>query len=377
MRRPARGRVRRVDQARPGDRDVPRVPVVGLPIGERELHRLRDRVDVFRAVVSERTEIEAVQDLQHLDQDRPLAPEGAGDDLAGAEGSPHGRLEAHPEGRQILPRQEPTFRGVIARDGRRDVAPIERGACGGEPGPATPAARGAVLVRQVAQGPTEIRLDEPLPRPGRSSPRQEDRRRGRPAAVGRLVLADDPRDEGSEREPVPRALDRRLGDLREAEGAEALERGDPGVRGARDDGAQESLGHIPAASVAKELERGPAGPDAEPGNRRHDPALSLVDHDRGDPREARRCPDAPHRDRCRPPRPRRRRCRRPRACDGPPARPAGARRRRRGGCRGPRAGRREPGTWGRSPHADSARPTGRPGVAFLGRSAVDTSRRSC
>ena len=75
---PARGAVGRVDEAGARDLDVARVAVEGLAVGEGELHRLRDRVDVVRRVVPEPGEVDPLEDLEHLEEHRALAPEAAG-----------------------------------------------------------------------------------------------------------------------------------------------------------------------------------------------------------------------------------------------------------------------------------------------------------
>jgi hypothetical protein len=264
---------------------VARISVVGLAVGEGQLHGFGDGVDVLRGVVAERGHVEAVQDLQHLDQHGPLAPEAARDELAGPEGRPHGRLEPHAKLRQVFPREQPALGGVIARDRGRDVAAIEGVAGGGEARhPAGPAG-GTILVGEVREGATEVGLDEALTGARRPASGQEDRRGRRPPPVRGLVVADDPRNEWPHREAVPGALDRRLRDLREPERAEVLERRDPRIRRAGHDRSQEPLRHVPAAPVSEVLERGAARPDPQPGDRRHGAPLRLVEHDRGDSRE--------------------------------------------------------------------------------------------
>ncbi len=58
------------------------IAVIGLPIGEGELHRLDDGVDECRARRTHRAEIEILEERDRLQEDRPLPP---GPDLVHAE----------------------------------------------------------------------------------------------------------------------------------------------------------------------------------------------------------------------------------------------------------------------------------------------------
>src|SRR5262249_58942604 len=116
---PARGPVRGIEQAWAGNRDVAWIAVVGLAIGEGELDRFRDGVDVVRRVVAERGEVDPVQNLQHLKERRPLAPEAAGQDFVGPEPRTLRRLEADTEPGQVLASQEPALSLLVRDEPRR------------------------------------------------------------------------------------------------------------------------------------------------------------------------------------------------------------------------------------------------------------------
>ena len=199
-------------------------------------------------------EIEPVEDLEHLEQHGPLAPEPARPDLVPLERRVLRRLDPDPEVGEVLPGQEAALLPVIADDRLRDVAPVEGLPRRVEPGCPARSSRRAVLVRQVGEGRGEIGLDQPLTDLEGPAPGEKDGRRGRPAAVCRFVLADDLGHEGAEREAVPRQLDGRGGDLREPQGPVTLEGGDPGVGGGRHDRPEQALGNLAAAPGLEQLD---------------------------------------------------------------------------------------------------------------------------
>src|SRR5205807_633737 len=65
-----------------------RVAEVGIAVGERELDRLDETVEVRRGVVAEGFQVEALEQVQHLQLRRALAPEPARRDLVAAERRP-------------------------------------------------------------------------------------------------------------------------------------------------------------------------------------------------------------------------------------------------------------------------------------------------
>src|SRR5438105_3357057 len=65
-----------------------RITVVRVTVGERELDRFDDPVQVRRRIVAERFEVDAVEEVQHLQERRPLAPEAARRDLVASKRGP-------------------------------------------------------------------------------------------------------------------------------------------------------------------------------------------------------------------------------------------------------------------------------------------------
>ena len=88
-----------------GDLRELRVAIEVIPVCERQLERLRDGVDVLRGVVAHPLEIEAPQERERLEEDRPLTPEPGLEDLEGAmssrEAAARGSFHATTVARQV------------------------------------------------------------------------------------------------------------------------------------------------------------------------------------------------------------------------------------------------------------------------------------
>ena len=126
----SRGRVRLGQE--PGRRHLGevRVAIVEVPICQSELQRLGHRMDVLGRVVAHPLEVEALEDRECLEEDRPLAPEAGLADLEGALTRPEreasGHLDSTLIARQIHRRQQPAGFLDRPRDPLADVALVEQ-----------------------------------------------------------------------------------------------------------------------------------------------------------------------------------------------------------------------------------------------------------
>ena len=166
---PPRVGIRFREQAAHGHVDEFRVAVVALAVGEDELERLGEQVDIGRRVVAERGEVVGLEQRQHLRQHRPLTPGTAREHLVLAKARAHRLLDLHLERGEIVVGQEPALRGVERGDLPRDVAAIEQIARGAKarlpsrlPGP-------ALGVQQAADRARQVGLREDLARFGQAS----------------------------------------------------------------------------------------------------------------------------------------------------------------------------------------------------------------
>ena len=144
-------------------------------VREGELERLRHRVQRLWAVVAHRRQRVHVEQAERLQQRRPLAPGSAGVDVDAVDRNPLGRLHRHPEGGEVVGREQAAVLAMVLDDGGGDVAPVEGRASGSEARGAV-AAGGALLVRHVLEGTRQIGLHEDVAHGGRAAARQIDRR---------------------------------------------------------------------------------------------------------------------------------------------------------------------------------------------------------
>ena len=109
------------------------VAVVGFAIREGELHRLHHHVQGPGRVLPERGEVVALEEVQHLEQHRPLAGEAAGRHLVVVEGGPERGRHLDLEPGEVLVAEQAAFLLVEGGDAPRDRALVEgvaRGADG-------------------------------------------------------------------------------------------------------------------------------------------------------------------------------------------------------------------------------------------------------
>ena len=102
-----------------------RVAVIEVAIGEGEVHRLVDRVDVICAVVTHRAHVEVLEDVQRLQQRRALRPDVELVDLDAAVTGAERLLDERLPLREVVERDQATLFLHAAHEFLRDVAAIE------------------------------------------------------------------------------------------------------------------------------------------------------------------------------------------------------------------------------------------------------------
>src|SRR5262249_49234430 len=132
--RAPRLRVRAREQALRRNLDEVRIAVVRVAIGERELHRLDEAMQIRRRIVAEPLEVDAVEHVEHLEEDGALTPEAADRHLVLAESSAQRLRDFDLVAREIFERQRAVFAAMELRDALRGLAAIELVARGADAG---------------------------------------------------------------------------------------------------------------------------------------------------------------------------------------------------------------------------------------------------
>ena len=266
-----------------GHVDELRVAVVALAVGEDELERLGEQVDIGRRVVAERGEVVGLEQRQHLGQHRPLTPRTAREDLVLVKARAHRLLDLRLERGEIVVGQEPVLRCVECGDLPRDVAAIEQIARGLKarlpsrlPGP-------GLGVQQAADRARQVRLREHLSRFGQAPVGHEHRRARRPPRELADRVPQVRCHERMHRKALGGQAQRLLHDLGEAQRAVACERGDPGIGRARGDAAQDAGRDLAAAMLLEVGDARGLGPAPQPADGQHAIFLGEVDDDGRDP----------------------------------------------------------------------------------------------
>ena len=102
------------------------VTVEGLPVAEAQLQGLGHRVDVRRAVVAHRLEVEVLQDVQRLHEHGPLGPGVLSPDLVAVEGGGHRLAELRVVSGQVVHRQDAAHLPHLVDDQFRDGSLVKR-----------------------------------------------------------------------------------------------------------------------------------------------------------------------------------------------------------------------------------------------------------
>ena len=218
--------------------DDVRIAVIRLALGKRDLHRLRDEVQIGRRVVAECRQIRALEQVEHLQQDRALTPEAAHAHLPRAPRADQRALDLDLERREIIQRQRALLGTMEFRDALGGLAAIELVACRANSRGA--AAAGALLrARHPAERVAQLRLHEPLAHAEWPPVVQVERGRRRPATIfvgvgGQLI-----RGEAGHGKAAACVLGGRRRDVREGHRPPAFERPAPGRRRRGHDGARQ------------------------------------------------------------------------------------------------------------------------------------------
>ena len=139
-----------------------RIAVVEVAVGEGEVHRLVQRVDVARGVVAHRLQVHRLQDVQRLQHHRALHPGVQLVDVDVLVARLHRLLDVDLPRREVLHRDEPALLARAAHELLRDVALVEAVVGGVERGLAVEPLRARRLLRlhELAQRGREIGLAE-------------------------------------------------------------------------------------------------------------------------------------------------------------------------------------------------------------------------
>ncbi len=283
----ALGRIRLRQQPLCGHLHELRIAIVGVPIRIGELQGLDEGVEVIGAVVPHRLEIEGLEDVQGLQQNRSLASEGVLVDVVAAIVDDRRLLDLRVEFRKVGELERRLVRLEEGDHLLRDVALVEAIA-------RRPDARGPTLARGGALG-----LDHPRQRPRQGG--QLDRLAGlvhRPVGLQPVTLVVGPvleelqvaldrlRGSRAQREALLGVFDRPAGDLLEAHGAPALEHGQSGIERAGDHRRVETFAREALSPGGVPVDGGAARRPALADNRDHLAAGAGIDEDQRFPPEA-------------------------------------------------------------------------------------------
>ena len=261
--RPALLRV--VAGEQPVERDVceGRVAVPRLAVRERELRALDHGVHELRAACSRRRQVEAVEQRELLEQDRPLTPRPGLEDRPPFVAQARRRLERRLERGEIVGGEQSAVRAARAvrhlvlfaegADRLRDEAAVPRVA-GRLDLPVAIRRRGFCLLEDARVRVGETEAAEQRPRRRRRQPGL--RRRGPVGSEGRLHRRDALGDARQDGVAVPRVADRRLEHVAKRGRSELEQRPQPGVeRAGHAGGEQPGAGDEVEPQLAEALGR--------------------------------------------------------------------------------------------------------------------------
>ena len=251
---------------------------------------------VAGAVVSHRLQVQRLQDVEGLEQHRPLRPVSELVDVDPPVIRRHRLLEAHPPARQILQRDQPALLLHAAHELASDVAAVEalvrrhdrlRAA-------RAPTERLALGLHQPGESGGEVGLAEDLTRirrlPGLPRVRQHHLARVAPLLDPPLLPLDGVRRLGVDRVTV-RELDGGAEDVREGEGAVlGQHHHQPAGRAGCGGGERTVLGGITHPPRAEELRRGAGGGNAQGVEADHLAGVRIEDERLGLPAPAQHVP---------------------------------------------------------------------------------------
>src|SRR5215217_3666192 len=231
------------------DVHVPRVTVVGFPVGERELGALYDGVDVFNGVVAHADEVEPGEQSELLEKYGSLAPQPCLAHRVAVVVQRRRSFQFRPVSGEIVAAQQASMasargihhprRGHVMHDGLGDEAAVERVAGRLYLLVAISASR-LGLFDDAPEGTGQVGVGEKCARSWDPSPAQIHLCRRGPFVTEQLL---DPAyrvaDPGHERVAVPGVVDRVAHHLRETERTELTEQDHPRVERAWHAGSEQ------------------------------------------------------------------------------------------------------------------------------------------
>ena len=277
--------VRLREQRVGGDFHEVRVAVVRVAVGEGELDRLDETVQVRRRVVAEGLEVDAVEEVEHLEQRRPLTPEAARGDVVTAERGPQCGAHLDAELGEVTGGERSAFDAVELGDALGRLAAIELIARRAHPG-LTAAARLRFGPGHAAERLAQLALHENLTHAKRPAVPQVEGRRGRPASVLVGVRSHLIGGELRDRKAALGMLGGGGGDFGEGHRAPPLERRAPGIRRRRHDRTRQSRWNLAAVALAEVRRRRGARVRADAGDLPGLPGARDVHQDRRHARNA-------------------------------------------------------------------------------------------
>ena len=191
-----------------------------VAVGECQIDRFGDDVDVLRRVVPHRLQVVTLEDVQRHRQCRPLRPRSAGVQFDVAELRFHRRFEIDLEVGKVVVTHQAALLADPLGDGMRDVALVERIARRLQPGLAALAFPAPFFIHHVFQRAAEIGLHKLPARHWRLAARQVHLLARRPAGIVVDVAADELGHQRIHRKTLAGETDRRTGNLAETHGAE-------------------------------------------------------------------------------------------------------------------------------------------------------------
>ena len=262
------------------------VAVEGFPVGDRQLQRLHHGVDVRRRVVAHGPEVEVLQEVQGLQQDRGLGPGPLAADLVAAVTGAGRLLEFGPVPRQVLDAQNASGPAGAVHQGAGQVSLVEVSPGGPDPLEPIPGTA-SVIGGKPSQCPSQARLNQERTRPGKLPVLVEDL-----VAAGRVLVELVPGGLGVQsvdhvlvvRKPGLRQVDGRLQDLGQGEGSVTLQKRQKRVHCTRD--REGEMGQRPGTGgdlvqslSAEKVHRRLLGSRALTAQREEIAAVGVVEHE--------------------------------------------------------------------------------------------------
>ncbi len=235
-------------------------------------------------VVAERRQLGWVEQIEGLNECRPLAPRTARIDLPVREAGAQGRLDRYVEVIHVLESQPSVVLAMERGDRGGDVAAVKRIAGGRQAYRPTGCQMRPLFLDHESKCGREVGLEEQLADAGRPAAWNIDSGARRPARVIRFVERDHIGEQRVHREAVARKADRRCRDVSERHRAEPFQRCYPSVWSRRHNSSPQPIRDASAVLAAEILGIGRLRPPTETAYRRDLFRGRLIEHDRGDAR---------------------------------------------------------------------------------------------